>query len=210
MMDYESFKRRVMREFLDYMPEQYADCELELRKVPKVNTCLTGVVIKPKEKNKSYCGPTFYMESLYDQYLETDSFERVMSNQAIYLEESMKFLPDNIMSMDFSLMKDKIVFQVVNTKENKEMLDLCPHRNFMDLSVVYRVITAIDDTGVSGFLVTHDIAETEEFDEKLLHSLAMKNTKKLFPFKSERIEETMCRMMRKWGADDEEIDRAFR
>ena len=52
MMDYESFKKRVMREFLDYMPEKYQDCELELRKVPKVNTCLTGVVIKPKGKKK--------------------------------------------------------------------------------------------------------------------------------------------------------------
>ena len=28
MLSYESFKKRVMKEFLDYMPERYADCEL--------------------------------------------------------------------------------------------------------------------------------------------------------------------------------------
>ena len=49
MMNYESFKKRVLKEFLDYMPDQYSNCEIELRRVPKVNTCLTGVVLKPRE-----------------------------------------------------------------------------------------------------------------------------------------------------------------
>ena len=123
MMDYESFKERVMREFLDYMPERYAGCELELRKVPKVNTCLTGVVIKPKEKC-SFCGPTFYMERMYDQYKNCESFEKVMANQAIYLEESLKYLPKDILELDIASMKDKIVFQVVNTKENQSRKSL--------------------------------------------------------------------------------------
>ena len=209
MLSYESFKKRVMKEFLDYMPERYADCELELRKVPKVNMCLTGVVIKPKGKKGSYCSPTFYLERMYDQYKNCDSFEKVMANQAIYLEESLKYLPDDILKIDVSSMKDKIIFQVVNTNENKEMIDLCPHRKFLDLTIVYRVIIKIDETGVSGFLITNDIAEAEELTEKVLYQLAKKNTKKLFPFKSERIEETMGRLMRRWGADDREIEESF-
>ena len=209
MMNYESFKKRVMREFLDYMPERYSDCEIELRKVPKVNTVLTGVVIRPKGKPRSYCSPTFYMERMYDQYLESDSFEKVMANQAIYLEESLKYLPKDIMTLDFTTIKNKIVFQVVNTKENSEMIELCPHRNIMDLSIVYRVIVSVDENGVSGFLITNDIAEAEDLSEKLLFSLAKKNTKKIFPFKSERIEETMCRMMKRWGSEERDVETAF-
>ena len=209
MMNYENFKKRVMREFLDYMPERYSDCELELRKVPKVNTVLTGVVIRPKGKPRSYCSPTFYMERMYEQYLESDSFEKVMANQAIYLEESLKYLPKDIMTLDFTTIRDKIVFQVVNTKENREMIELCPHRDLMDLSIVYRVIVSVDEHGVSGFLITNDIAEAEELSEKLLFSLAKKNTKKIFPFKRERIEETMCRMMRRWGSEERDAEMAF-
>ena len=209
MLSYESFKKRVLKEFLDYMPERYADWELELRKIPKVNMCLTGVVIKPKGNKGSYCSPTFYLERMYDQYRNCDSFEKVMANQAIYLEESLKYLPDDILKLDLATLKDKIVFQVVNTNENKEMIALCPHRNFMDLTVVYRVIVNIDHTGVSGFLITNDIANAEDLSEKVLYQLAKKNTKKLFPFKSERIEETMGRMMRKWGADDKDIEESF-
>lgn len=209
MLSYEGFKKRVLKEFLDYMPERYSGCEIELRKIPKVNTVLTGVIIKPKGHNGSYCSPTFYMERMYEQYKECDSFERVMANQAVYLEESMKYLPENVLNLDLAVLKDKIVFQVVNTKENREMISLCPHREFMDLTIVYRVIVNVDDSGVSGFLITNDIADVEDMSEKLLFNLAKKNTKKLFPFKSERIEETMGRLMRKWGAGDKEIEESF-
>ena len=209
MMDYESFTKRVMDEFLDYMPERYSDCEIELRKVPKVNTCLTGVVIKPKGKPRSYCSPTFYMERMYEQYLECESFEKVMSNQAVYLEESLKCLPSDILEFDFDNVKEKIVFQVVNTKENQEMISHCPHRDFMDLSIVYRAILNIDDNGVSGFLITNDIAKSEELTESALYRLAKKNTKKIFPLKSERIEDTMVRMMQRWGVEEKDIKATF-
>ena len=209
MMDYESFKERVMDEFLSYMPERYSDCTIELRKVPKVNSCLTGLVIIPKGKPRSYCSPTFYMERMYEQYLECDDFEQVMANQAVYLEESIKFLPEDIMKLDFDSLKDKIVFQIVNTKENQEMIKHCPHRSIMDLSVVYRVIVNVDEHGVSGFLVTNDIANAEDLPESLLYRLAKKNTKKLFPFKSERIEDTMKRMMKRWGVKDKDIEASF-
>ena len=209
MMDYESFKQKVMEDFLSYMPERYSDCTIELRKVPKVNACLTGLVIIPKGKPRSYCSPTFYMERMYEQYLECDNFEQVMQNQAVYLEESIKFLPEDILKLDFDSLKEKIVFQIVNTKENKEMIKHCPHREFMDLSVVYRVIVNVDEHGVSGFLITYDIAKAEDLSEEYLFRLAKKNTKKIFPFKSERIEDTMKRMMKRWGVADKDIKASF-
>ena len=209
MLDYESFKKKVMKEFLLYMPEDYSDCELEIKRIPKVNHCLTGVIIKPKEMKGDFCSPTFYMERMYEQYKECGSFEKVMADQAIYLEESMKYIPEDAYNLDFSSMKDKIVFQVVNTRHNKEMIALCPHRNFMDLTVVYRVVLNVDNEGVSGFLITHDIAKIDDLTENLLYGLAMENTRRMFPFTSERIEQTMSRMMRKWGADEEEIEASF-
>lgn len=209
MMNYESFKKRVLKEFLDYMPDQYSNCEIELRRVPKVNTCLTGVVLKPREHKGSFCSPTFYMERMYEQYKNCDSFEKVMADQVIYLEESLKYIPEEVMKIDFAELRDKIVFQIVNTEQNSEMIALCPHRKFMDLTIVYRVVLNVDKDGVSGFLITHDIARAEDLTEDTLYSLAKKNTKKIFPFKSERIEKTMVRMMKKWGADQKDIDQTF-
>ena len=209
LLSYEEFQERVMNEFIDYLPERYSDCELELHQVPKLNEVLTGIAIKPKVQGKSFIAPTFYMERLYAQYEESGSFEQTMSEQAVYLEESIKFIPKNILKMDFSTVKEKIIFQIVNTAENQAMIEKCPHRNFEDLSVVYRAITGIGKTGVSGFLITNDIAEAEGFTEEGLYELAYANTIRLFPFKSERIEVMMRRLMRKWGADETEIKEAF-
>ena len=209
LMDYDEFKERVMNEFIDYLPERYSDCVLELHQVPKLNEVLTGIAIKPREPCKAFIAPTFYMERLYSQYEESGSFERTMSDQAIYLEESIKYIPKNILSLDFSKVKEKIVFQIVNTADNVEMLIKCPHRNFEDLSVVYRAITGISNSGVSGFLITNDIAEVEGLSESELYKYAFENTKRLFPFKSERIEVIMRRLMRRWGADEDEIKEAF-
>ena len=209
LMDYDEFKERVMNEFIDYLPERYSDCVLELHQVPKLNEVLTGIAIKPREPCKAFIAPTFYMERLYAQYEESGSFEQTMSDQAVYLEESIKFIPKNILSLDFSKVKEKIVFQIVNTADNVEMLVKCPHRNFEDLSVVYRAITGISNSGVSGFLITNDIAEVEGLSEEELYNYAFENTKRLFPFKSERIEVIMRRLMRRWGADEDEIKEAF-
>lgn len=208
-LSYEEFKDRVMNEFIDYLPEKYSDCVLELHQVPKLNEVLTGIAIKPKAPCKAFIAPTFYMERLYQQYEESGSFEKTMSDQAVYLEESIKYIPKNILSLDFSKVKEKIVFQIINTADNVEMLVRCPHRNFEDLSVVYRAITGITDSGVSGFLITNDIAEAEGFTEEELYEYAYINTKKLFPFKAERIEVMMRRLMKKWGADETEIREAF-
>lgn len=209
IMSYEEFQERVMNEFIDYLPERYSDCILELHQVPKLNEVLTGISIKPKEPCKAFIAPTFYMERLYAQYEDSGSFEKTMSEQAVYLEESIKYIPKNILSLDFSKMKQKIVFQIINTAENEEMVARCPHRSFEDLSVVYRAITGISNSGVSGFLITNDIATVEGLTEEELYECAYQNTKKLFPFKSERIEVMMRRLMRKWGADENEIKEAF-
>lgn len=209
LMSYEEFQERVMNELIDYLPEKYSDCKLELHQVPKLNEVLTGIAIKPKVPCKSFIAPTFYMERLYAQYEESGSFEKTMAEQAVYLEESIKYIPKNILSLDFSKVKEKIVFQIVNTADNIEMLTRCPHRNFEDLSVVYRAITGISNNGVSGFLITNDIAAAEGFTEDELYDFAYVNTKRLFPFKAERIEVMMRRLMRKWGADETEIKEAF-
>ena len=59
LLSYEEFQERVMNEFIDYLPERYSDCELELHQVPKLNEVLTGRAIKPKVQGKSFIAPTF-------------------------------------------------------------------------------------------------------------------------------------------------------
>ena len=208
MLDYKTFSKAVMKNFTKYLPEPYNECSLELRAVPKTNEVLTGIVLKPKTVKGSFASPTFYMERLWKQYEDCGDFEKVMQTQAVYLKESLKELPD-IPTITTMNMKNKVVFQIVNKEKNREMLSKCPHRDFFDLAIVYRVIVNADCNGVSGFLITNEVAEAEHFTESELYECAYANTPNIFPFTVERIEETMIRMMKRYGASQEEIDDTF-
>lgn len=196
MLSYEEFKERVMNEFLDYLPAKYKDCELKIHEVPKVNQVLTGIVVVPKKKSKKgVIMPTFYMERLYEQYKETGNFENMMAKQAIYLERSARYAPKELCGTKLEDFVDKIVFQLVNTIDNLELISRCPHRDFEDLSIIYRAITSKCEDGISGFLITNDVAESVNWTEEFLYDTAFKNTRKMFPFTHMRIEDMMMKII---------------
>lgn len=196
MLSYEEFKDRVMNEFIDYLPSKYKDCQLKIHEVPKVNQILTGIIIVPKKKSKKgMIMPTFYLERLYEQYLETGSFEGMMKNQAIYLEQSAKLAPKDLCNTRLEDYADSIVFQLVHTIDNLVLISKCPHRSFEDLTIIYRAITNRGEDGVSGFLITNDIAESLNWSEDYLYEKAINNTRQIFPFLNMRIEEMMMKII---------------
>ncbi len=203
MLSYAEFKDRVMNEFLDYLPSKYKDCELKIHEVPKVNKVLTGIVIAPKKKSrKGTVMPIFYMERLYEQYLETGNFESMMANQAIYLEQSRSYAPKDLCGTKLEDYVDRIVFQLVNPISNLELITRCPHRDFEDLSIIYRAITATGKEGVSGFLITNELAESLKWNEEFLYEKALKNTRRVFPFMHLRIEDMMMKIIGENGSGE--------
>ncbi|MCH4153179.1 MAG: DUF5688 family protein [Mageeibacillus sp.] len=209
MMDYEQFKERVLSEFIDYLPIEYSDCRLELHKVTKINEVLTGVAIVPENDGDRYAAPTFYLERLYEQYRDAGNFEECLSTQSEILMQSVNYLPRDIGDMDFSSMTGRIVFQLVNRLRNTDMIANCPHRDYLDLTVVYRMITDILPDGVSGFLINDNIARSEHWTEAELYDMALRNTPELFPYIALRIEEMMGRIMSRCNNKDFVFDDMF-
>lgn len=195
MLNFANFTDRVIRDFSGYLPEPYSDSEIELRKVSKVNTCLTGLIIKPKGKKGNLVCPTFYAEYMYEDYLDDVSFDECMRRHAKNFVEALDRIPNIPVRFDSDFILSNVVPQVVNTKNNKEMLESCPHREFLDLSVVYRVVISRSKNNVSSFLVTNEIMKAEEFVEEELFEASMKNNQKYFPSKAERIEKMLLRLV---------------
>lgn len=77
--------------------------------------------------------------------------------------------------------KEHVIFQLVNTEQNKEMLANMPHREFKDLSIIYKVVLKMTDEGWYSTAVTNKYAEHEGITEPDLFKCAAKNTKELFP-----------------------------
>ena len=77
--------------------------------------------------------------------------------------------------------KDKIVFQLINTEQNKEMLADMPHREFKDLSVIYRLVCKVDTEGLFSSPIHNNLAERLGLSEEQMFKLAAENTKRLLP-----------------------------
>jgi hypothetical protein len=103
---------------------------------------------------------------------------------------------DNLLQLiNFDDAKDKIVFQFINTEQNKAMLANMPHRDFKDLSIIYRLVCEVDENGLGSLLIHNNLAEILGFTEVQMFKFATENTKRLLPPTTENILETMKKFL---------------
>lgn len=181
MMTYEIFKEYIAEKILDFLPEELKDCEVQLEKINKTNQVLDRLkLISPNDKERVVY-PAFYLNRMYEEYSTGKSIQELMEEFAQNMKAAYQAGPDHILNFNFSDAENKIVLMLINTEQNKEMLEEVPHREFMDLSIVYRYVLAIQGEGIQSILINNSHAEYLGMTEEQLYEAAMINTKKLFP-----------------------------
>ena len=135
MMDYELFKDVVAEKFLSYMPKDYQGMEVKVAPVEKVNRILDGLSLLLPDSERMI-SPTIYINDIYEEYLRTGDLQESLQNAADALDRVFKEEP--IPPLELCNAKDNIIFQLVNTAQNEDMLKNMPHREFQDLSIIYR------------------------------------------------------------------------
>ena len=83
---------------------------------------------------------------------------------------------------------DNIVISLINTEKYQEVLKTVPHKNVLDLSMVYRCITEMPEGGICSIIVNYRMLEKLNMTEDELHQLALENTHAMLPLKMEAIE----------------------
>lgn len=158
----------------------FPECQIEPINVTKNNDVhLTGITIKPQNKKVA---PTLYMEPYFaalksgqtlaaviDQIISSCTAALSCSNSGIDVEDIT----------DFEHVKDKICYKLVGRNKNSEFLSAVPHRDYLDLAIVYYLQTTITDNGMATVTVTNDLAHIWGVDESELYDLARKNTPRL-------------------------------
>lgn len=195
MMDYEMFKEIVKEKIKDYMPPEYRNSVVDIFGVNKVNGIRDAIAVrKPGEQIAS----NLYLDDVYKAYQQCDDLEMTLKSMA---EEYRGMAEKSVkkFDVDLSKMKDRVVMMLVNTEQNKEMLADLPHREFQDLSVIYRYVVSQDEQGVASFKVTNDIMEQTDMTPEELFRHASENTKKIFPPRIASMEDVMFGMI---GGED--------
>lgn len=181
MLNYEDFKKVVELELMSFMPPEYKNnYVLKIDPVKKVNQTLDALHLLDKKK-PGCISPTMYINDMYENYNISGDFHEVLKNTADRMLNAFELISSEKPSVDYSTMSENIVFCLVNTEQNKELLKTVPHREFLDLSVIYRWIIKIDDKGIQSAIITNKIVEINGLTEGQLFSYAVENTRRIFP-----------------------------
>lgn len=176
-MVYEMFQAKITDTLQSFLGNDY---QLMLQKVPKNNgTLLDGLCITKKKQKIS---PTIYLNSYYERYREGAPFNSIVKEiLQIYQENASVTRFDFSILNDFSQLKEKVVYKLIHTASNKELLSTMPSIPYLDLSIVFYLYLGKNESGQMTALIHNDHMKAWETNTEELYKLAMNNTPKLLP-----------------------------
>lgn len=149
-------------------------------------------------------------QEVKDTKVEDDSF------YLLTLAAVAKELKKRGLSMEFaktpqvvdvdSLYKDaneKVVFQLINTEQNRSFLEQVPHREFQDLSIIYKLVINADAESIQSIKVTNSLAERLGMNEEQLFKYAAENTRRILPPRIRNMNDVMKEMFLSDGMPEE-------
>lgn len=134
LMEIKEFAQQVadaVQERLD------GECRAEIKEIRKNNNAvLTGLMIRNPSTNVSPC---IYLEEFFQGFEKgTETVEGMADRIAgAYREAGLPDRMDISFFTDYEKARKKVRGKLVNTEMNRKLLEAVPHREFLDLSMVY-------------------------------------------------------------------------
>ncbi|MGN0659959.1 MAG: DUF5688 family protein [Emergencia sp.] len=176
---YEEFKETVKKEFLNCLPEKYRDWEIMITQIPKVNGFQEGMhLISP---DKSGAVPTLYLQELYVRYTQLGDMHQVLMEAGKVFTECMDQLDGYNPLKDLENPESKVIFCLISTERNCQLRSQVPSRPFLDMTLIYRLMTADPRGGMQSAIITDELAAELKLSEEELFRIAVENTPKMLP-----------------------------
>ena len=156
-----------------------AGYEVSIRKVTKNNgVTLTGLVARRDGENVS---PTIYLDGFYEDR-RWDAADEI----ADVCIRSASFKGGDITEKvtDAAFARERLCYRLVNMEKNAELLERVPHRDFLDLGIVYYLSVDAGKGSQASILVDSRMARGWGMDEAEMYKIAKENTPRLFPAES--------------------------
>lgn len=180
MMNYEMFKEQVTEQLQHFLPDAHRDRKIDLATINGLNGPRDVMCFLVGSKDEPI-SPKVYLDELYEEYKEVQDLNAVLyctaRDMCSALEEGREYR--RIIAEDD--LEENVTFQFVNTAKNEEYLKKVPHREYHDLSIIYRVVHMQESGTVFGYPVTNAISKRKGISEGRLYDLAYANTDRIMP-----------------------------
>lgn len=98
---------------------------------------------------------------------------------------------------DFDQIRNNIVYKLVNTDRNKELLEYVPHMEFLDLSIIFHCLTE-KEKECTGMNLIHN-AHFKQLGVSLnqMYEAAGRNTQRILGYEIKNMRNVMCEIIKK-------------
>lgn len=174
--------------------------EIKVKRVLKNNSVAKlGMLFEDKRSNAS---PTIYLEEFYNAYCGGMEIEAIAEKVvACYEEDCLKWKIDVSFMLAWEKVKPMVAYKLINKDRNRELLEQIPHRDVLDLAMVFFV--AVEQYGGS-ILIYNSHCEMWKVGVEELYEAAEENTPRICPLRLQ----TMKELLGLGDVFDEELEKA--
>ena len=202
-MEFTNFTTLVQREVEKRAGENY---RVKLNDVMKNNgVVLRGITLMQDDSNIS---PTIYLNPYYDAYENGDTTLGTVIDEVIDTYESNKINRSIDMKffLNYETVKSRIIFKLINTEKNRELLRDVPYIPFHDLSIVFQCLVSEERFGNASILIHNVHLQLWKVNARELYECALENTPLLQGYELADMNTVLEEMKALGGIDDEEIE----
>lgn len=113
----------------------------------------------------------------------------------IYSEGTKRFTFDVNQFSDFSKVKDKIYYKLVNYEMNRQALKTMPHFKFLDMAIVFFVSIMGNEKEQGTIAIQNAYVEKWGISKEELRRTAIKNTWKEYPPEIKKMEDIISEIV---------------
>jgi len=201
-LNMKNFTDVLLREVHDYM-----DPEMTVRivKISKPNREPEQAMVFAAINMDETLSPAIYIRPLYDEYICGKSVHSLAAESIrTCREQSNAFNFDIRLFTDLDLAIFKITCRVINYESNRELLKQIPYREYLGLALV--LYYEIDDSHSILIRDTHVDMWGTDMDNDSLFTIALSNTRRLYPAKIIPFTEVLDGLIGNVGSQSEDGD----
>lgn len=167
------------QEVVEEITRMIPGAEVKVNEVRKNNNLILHGITIFETKGSAGITPTIYLDNYYDEYCNDELTAEEIAEKIIELHrertEDVSF--DASTLTDFNKAKKNLRIKLINTERNKEFLETVPHKEFLDMSMVYQIKAIIEEGSLGTTVVTHKLLEMYGVSVDELHEAAFENMK---------------------------------
>lgn len=198
-MDFANFAEMVKDEVEKTIGSNF---QIKLNDVRKNNgIVLKGITVVENDNN---IAPTIYLDEYYKDYINgKTTFVKVIDDvMGTYHKNKVDQNVDMRYLLNYEKVKQGIVYKLINTEKNKELLNDIPHIEFLDLSIVFQYLVTQEELGIAAILIHNVHQKLWGVSVEDLYQAAKENTCALLKYEIKSMSEVLFDIIEEAGTEE--------